>query len=741
MSAGASQVVEFVRALALGWKNLAAYPAGHPVLINSLDLIHRRLEELRGPAGDITLGIARDGILYGQEKIDSNYAQKFGNALYTRGVALLRFDMNTNVGDIERFLRMLGAGSTSDNKRAIWDELTAAGVVSIHLQPVDYSDVKVSDDLTSDAPKTDAEALWEEILRAIIAGHELSPEGQRLLSQKIRSASELAALILQYVNSLEKAAEFDPDATFGVKFTARIDTADAAQVATRLGDAVGAFISSSSGSRRDIAVQQAIELLKTLPDPMRGAVMRAVMRVLAGDDTAAVLLRDFVSSLPKDEVLETLRTLSSMMSLSTHAMRLVESLMATAKPVVLETPVSAEMISSVIHLFGEDDVDRFNPDDHTQLLDQVSVEIPETTSNAVTGSLADLGDRVDTVAEPSVNRQLATTVVHLVRIHGPRRAPWALLERLESVFRIELAAKRFDVPLDMARQLQEIAITTSNPALQDAIHGFFDRVGSAETLRMLIDAMHAQPDQARSIEQLLEILGTAAAKNLLLALAEENNRSRRRRLLTFVASLGSIIVPEVKPFLSDSRWYVVRNMLVLLRAINDRSLLGDIRKCAAHTDLRVRLEAIRALIALEPTPPRGLLEDAIRDPDPKIAEKAIVLVGNYGIKEAVDPLLQVIDGNDVFGARRVLRLRALKALGELAEPRALPRLQRFFTDSIFPWPVREERRAAYESLAGYPENAREEFVEKGLRSRDPHVREVCRKIAIKAEGGRRTAEG
>lgn len=726
MTAGGTQVVEFVRALALGWKNLAAYPAGHPVLANSLNLIHNRLAELRGPASELVLGVARDGILYGSEKIDSSYAQKFGNALYTRGVALVRFDTETDVAAIETFLRLLGTSNAPDQKEPIWQELTAHGVISIHLQPVDYSDVRVSDDLEADRPKTVAEELWDDILRAILEGHELSPEGQRLLNQKIKSTSELAAMILQYVNEIEKAAEFDPNATFGVRFVAPIDAADADQVSDRLGDSVGAFISGSTGAKREIAVQQAIELLKSLPDPMRGAVMRSVMRALAGDESAAALLRDFVSHLAKDDVLETLRILSNTMSLSTHAMRLVEALMATAKPVPTEKP-SPEVVSSIINLFGEDDIDRFNPDDHKQLLDQVSIDIPEAAARAI-GSMADLGDRIETIGDRAVNHQLARTLLGLVRSQGPRRPPWGVLQRLEVVFRDELLALRYGSALTIAREMQEIAITATNPALQDALHDFFERIGTAEALKLLIDALHASPDDAREIEQLLEILGTAATRNLLLALAEESNRSRRRRLLTFVSSLGSVIVPEVKPFLTDSRWFVVRNMLVLLRAIGDRSLLPEIRKVATHDDMRVRLEAIRALIALEPTPPRGLLEAAIHDPDPKIAEKAIILVGNLGIKEAVDPLLKIVDGNDVFGGRRLLRLRAIKALGELAEPAALTRLQKFFTDSILPWPAREERRAAYESLAGYAPNVRGPFVDKGRRSRDAYVREVCEKI-------------
>jgi HEAT repeat protein len=732
MSAAAGQVVEFVRALALGWKNLAAYPPGHPVLANSLNLISKRLAELRGPAGDIALGVVRDGVVYGQEKIDSSYAQKFGNALYTRGVAIVRFDSDTDTTSVETFLRLLGTGNAPDAQRPIWEELTAQGVMSIHLQPVDYSDIQVSDDLDADRPKTDAEHLWEEILTAIMEGRELTAEGQHLLAQKVRSASELAMLIMKYVSTLDENTEFDPDATFGVKFTYRVDGGGSEEdIGKRIGQTLEAFIARSQGERRETGVKQAIELLKTLPESMRDAVIRSVIRALADEEAAGALLNTFVSQVRSDEVLESLRYLSGTMNLSNHAMRLLESLMSTSAPVTDPGHESGEsVITELAQLFGdEEDIDRFNPDDHSQLLDQVSVQIPDGSTASVRPT-SDLGDRLDTVGTTAVSRALADTLLALVRSQGPRQPPWAVLQRLENVFQSDIAEGRFDQALAIVRSLQEQAILAPNPALQDAIHDTFERMGTAETIRTVIDAGYALPEQRLEVvKQLLEILGTAAAKNLLMMLAEESNRSRRRKLFDFVSSLGSVIIPQVKPFLADRRWFVVRNMIALVYAVGDKSLLPDIRKCAAHPDLRVRLEAIKTLLALEPNPPRGLLEDAIRDPDPKVAEKAIALVGSYGIREAVDPLLQIVAGNDVWGARRPLRVRALRALGELAEPSALPRLDRFFTDSFFPWPAREERRVAYETLAAYPPDARAPFVERGRKSRDPYVRDLCEKMA------------
>ncbi|HUP47148.1 MAG TPA: hypothetical protein VM779_16700, partial [Thermoanaerobaculia bacterium] len=105
----------------------------------------------------------------------------------------------------------------------------------------------------------------------------------------------------------------------------------------------------------------------------------------------------------------------------------------------------------------------------------------------------------------------------------------------------------------------------------------------------------------------------------------------------------------------------------------------------------------------------------------------------YGIREAVGPLTGVLKGHDLFGRRRQLRIRALKALGELGDPEALPAVERFLTGSFLPWPHRDERRAAWESLATYPVAERAKYVEKGLTSRNATVREICRKLSSSRE--------
>ncbi|HYS54187.1 MAG TPA: HEAT repeat domain-containing protein [Thermoanaerobaculia bacterium] len=727
-TAAATQVAELVRALALGWKNLAAYPPGHPALSSSLDLVHRRLDDLRGPAGDVVLGIESDGLLYGADKIDSASAQKFAQALYARGVAVLRFTNATDARDIEAFLRILAAGTPVDQKRPIWDELSAAGVINITLQPVDYSSVQVTDDLSAPLIETKLPSLWEEVLRAMMEGRELSTEAEEFLAaEQERSAEEVSRMILKYVDSAtSNKPTFDPDATFGVRMPVHGETPEA--IHDRLAEAVAQHILRAKGAAREKSLEQAIELLGTLPNPLRKTVIRKIAEVLATDESAASQLRELAAALPQDEVLEALRYLASIQKLSDHALNLLQSLSVLEASTQAELP-SENVVKDLVEIFGEDDIDRFNPPDHAALLAQVTIHIP-TAPTGVTQTTERLGKRVETVANDALTRQLGRTIVELVASLGASRSPQTVLTRLEGLFRSHLTAGEFEEALELVHRLQEIATSTANDDLRHNIQESFVRLATPEMIRALVESLYnAPPEKTRSIQRLVESVGGGARRNLLVALTEETNRSRRRRLFDFIASLGPMIVPEVTGFVTDSRWFVVRNMVVLLRTVNDRTSLPEVRKLAQHGDIRVRMEAIKSLFTLDTNVPPQLLENVIRDRDPKVSEAAITLIGSYGIKEGVQPLLRVLEGKDVFGGRRTQRVKSIRALGELGDASALPGLQHFFGDAFFFWPWKEERYAAWESLAGYPKDARAPLVEKGLQSRDPNIREICVRIS------------
>ncbi|HUG54597.1 MAG TPA: HEAT repeat domain-containing protein [Vicinamibacteria bacterium] len=736
-------MLELVRALAIAWKNLAAYPPGHPALVASLGQAHRRLQDLFAASDAVAFGVTRDGLICAQEKLTSSHAADLARALYVREVAVLHLEAGLQPADLEELLRAISADGTRGDRPPLADELAGKGIQHVRVETVDFSQVRLVEGTASEAAPL---PLWEDLLRVVLAGHALSAEGRRLIdSGEAASARGLASVLGEVLGGgagagggggagggaaapATGAAGIAP-ARAAVGGTALSDQAsERIRLGARLAQAAGRHLHGTS-AERVLAAAEVAELVRALPPDMRETLVAAALKALATEESAAAALEALAGGLAPDTVLQALRRIKNEVPLSSHALRLMHALSAaapSARARGLEPPDPA-LLAELSVLFREDDIDRYNPEEHQTLLEKAAIDVPVLVADE---EGPDLGERLESVTEDSVGERLASTAVELFFRFAGQEGTETLLARIEVLFRGFVSSGRLDSATTLVEDLREAGRAPAvPPAARAQLEEAMGRMASTESIMTMLDAFTRRGPQAAVVaRRLMDALGTAAARGFLLALAEEKDKSRRRRILDLAVSLGSVIALPATELLADPRWYVVRNMIVLLHRVGERSALPGVRRCAEHTDLRVRLEAIKWLLAYDPEVPRDLLERAIHDPDPKVAEAAVALAGNYGIKEAVDPLLAIVDGLDLMGRRRSLRLKALKALGDLAEPSVLPRLERYFRSPLLPLLALEERRAAYRTLAMYAPEARRGYVEKGLRSRDPEIRQVCERL-------------
>jgi HEAT repeat protein len=457
--------------------------------------------------------------------------------------------------------------------------------------------------------------------------------------------------------------------------------------------------------------------------------------MLACPEGTGADLQALTAALPPQTTLRALRKLASEGSkLSSHALKLLESLSRSKPRVSASAPISAPgrepTLAELSSLFRGEDIDRFNPENHRVLLDHASIEL-RGAGKTPPRSFSELGDRVESLSEEALEARLVLSLSELLDRLGGLPGAEAILDRLEALFRDAIGSGRIDRALQIVERLDALARSPrASDELRLRIEECRGALADPGLIALLIRASRELSGaNAAAIRRLIELLGLAAIEKIVSALAEEHEQTHRRQLFDLLASLGPAIVPHAVRLLADPRWFVVRNMIVLLRTVGDRSSLLQIRHTAYHADLRVRLEAIKTLLAFEERVPLALLSRAINDPDPKLAETAVFLSGDYGIREVVGPLVHVLKRWDPLGRRRSIRLASIRALGELADPAALRELMRFFKDSYVPLVAREERIAAWRSLERYPEPARRPLVEKGLSSRDAEVREVCQRLA------------
>jgi len=112
-------------------------------------------------------------------------------------------------------------------------------------------------------------------------------------------------------------------------------------------------------------------------------------------------------------------------------------------------------------------------------------------------------------------------------------------------------------------------------------------------------------------------LGSQAVDWLNLALAESQQRRTRRALAEAIAELCRDDPERLAPWLADPRWYVVRNIVHILGWIGGDRTIGLLETAMRHPEPRVRQEVIAALGQADPAQARPLLIGMLAGADPR----------------------------------------------------------------------------------------------------------------------------
>ncbi len=117
-------------------------------------------------------------------------------------------------------------------------------------------------------------------------------------------------------------------------------------------------------------------------------------------------------------------------------------------------------------------------------------------------------------------------------------------------------------------------------------------------------------------------------------LGEMKTIRARKNFIDALISLGKKDVQMLARKLDDQRWYVVRNIIYILRKIGDRRAIDYLLKTVRHGDIRVRKEVIKALGELGGREVVQTLRECLDDPDVQVRTAAVKAFGTIGSEPA-----------------------------------------------------------------------------------------------------------
>lgn len=191
-----------------------------------------------------------------------------------------------------------------------------------------------------------------------------------------------------------------------------------------------------------------------------------------------------------------------------------------------------------------------------------------------------------------------------------------------------------------------------------------ERLGGARAMEVLV----AQEPLDLKLLDALAPFGTIESYAVLLdALITTNNRVTRRHLLERLAKTDLDVAPLVVARLEgDDRWYVQRNLLVLLERLRRVPPGFDMMRWTQHDDPRVRYHGFSLQLSLGAR--ETVIHGALSDRDERVRRLGLATCRD-DCPPSMIPLVATLAADVHAGPE--LRMMAIKVLGACRDPHAL----------------------------------------------------------------------
>ena len=215
-----------------------------------------------------------------------------------------------------------------------------------------------------------------------------------------------------------------------------------------------------------------------------------------------------------------------------------------------------------------------------------------------------------------------------------------------------------------------LALLAAPPAgSHEAVEALRSKLNSPKTIAKLVSL---EPLDFDALDALLPTLTLDGYEVLLDTLTSSNRRATRRRLLERLAPTNLSVTPFILSRLADERWYVQRNLLLLLEKLKRIPPGFSAARWTRHEDPRVRYQAISLQLTM-PLERDIALRAALDDRDPRIIRLGL----SAAQKDCHRTLISRVA--IIAGAPHLedeLRILAVRTLGNSRDPAALDTLLR-----------------------------------------------------------------
>ncbi len=185
------------------------------------------------------------------------------------------------------------------------------------------------------------------------------------------------------------------------------------------------------------------------------------------------------------------------------------------------------------------------------------------------------------------------------------------------------------------------------------------------------------------ITALVNRVGEPFIDPMLDRLAEEDNRSLRRFYVSSLSELGHIVIAKTAARLTDSRWYFVRNLVVILSNTANPAILPLIRTLINHPHPKVRQNVEKTLLQFHDPYGLVMLLSDLASSDLEVKMGAIHLVEKHHTPDIIRKLVEIVETGGFSPEELELRRAAVRTLSGIGDAGCLPSFERVLRSRSF----------------------------------------------------------
>lgn len=595
------ELSDFLVLLSISLNKHSFYPAGHPQLNGAATDVLESLRALLAERPTLSLGVAKQQLVIEGIATDASHPllRELADRLHRHQIGAVQFAEGMCEADVHALLHALSADPDRTDAPLGLIENPSAGLGRISLHPVDFGQLTL----------LDGENAGDRSIDGL---------GANLWVGLARAALDA-----------EQGAADDGRMDDPAALASAIDSHDREVAYDQV--IVGYLLQISDELRRGKAAESSVlrDRVSRLIGSLRPETLSRLLE-MGGDSTQRRhFLLDATHSIAVDAVVELVEAaaLSSGQTIS-HAMaRLLHKLAAqatgSANPA---SPADGALREQVRRLVKGWSLPDPNPDEYRLMLDRMARSAPDV--GQVSGTALSEAERI-----------LAMSV-ELDLVEEPTRRAV-----VELVHRGEIA--------------RVVALLESAPPGRAVIAEIWQLLTSPQPFA---EVLEREPIDPALLEQLVRAGGIAVVEPLLDALARSGARGTRRLLLEHLVALGSAAADAGIARLPEAPWYVIRNILILVRRVGVLPAHWNPSELAQHADPRVRREAIRLMLEHDAWRERAIVM-GIRDGDAAVTRSALIAAAHGCPRPAVAPALRRLREGTFDDELAPLAIRALAASG------------------------------------------------------------------------------